>query len=279
MDSIWGINCFGHDASVCVVKGNKIVHHERLNGEFLTEESVARYMEIGRPEVVCYYEKPFLKRTRQFYSGEFGKAFSLYNPKLHLMEHGIFSPVKYISHHKSHAAASYFLSSYDDCYVVVADAIGEWETLTVWHGYKDTLTKLHSKKYPYSLGLFYSAFTKYCGLVPMRDENKFMELSGDNCDMNFYSEVKKFLYKNNHRGISKCNVPKVKLPSLVQRVFEDEIETCIQGYKGKPILFAGGCAYNKKVVSKFNLEIVVNPGDCSSSIGAVAAFLNKKLSF
>ena len=49
---------------------------------------------------------------------------------------------------------------------VVIDAIGEWDTCSIWYKKK----KVWSKKYPYSLGLFYSAITQYIGLKPNEDE-------------------------------------------------------------------------------------------------------------
>ena len=40
----------------------------------------------------------------------------------------------------------------------------------MWHGKNNKLRKIHSQGYPHSLGLFYSAMTQRCGLVPNRDE-------------------------------------------------------------------------------------------------------------
>lgn len=278
MARVWGINCFGHDASICVAIDNEIVSHQVTKDEFLSTDMVQNSLRFGYPDLICYYEKPFIKRTRQFYSGEWNKAFSLLTPKMHFMEHGLFAPVKYFSHHQSHAAASYFLSQYDDCIIFVADAIGEWDTFSIWEGKGNNLKKIYSKKYPYSLGLFYSAFTKLHGLQPLRDESKFMRLSYEGkYDASLYEKIKSRLNENNHKGITDWIGSDSNLPFNVQKVFEDEIEKHMTPFKDRKILFAGGCAYNKKLVDKLNLEVVINPGDSSSSIGAVAAYIKQKL--
>lgn len=277
-NTIWGINCFGHDSSICVVHGNQITSHKVIKDEYLTEDIVQFSLQFGNPDLICYYEKPILKRLRHLYSREWNKAFSLYTPKLHFMEHGLFCSVKYIGHHYSHAAASYYLSPYDDCVVIVADAIGEWDTLSIWEANNNNLTKVFSKSYPYSLGLFYSAFTKLCELRPLQDERKFMELSNNGTyDQTLYEKILKQLSRNNHKGLIGWNNFDPNIPFNVQKVFEDEIEKYISLYKDRKILFAGGCAFNQKVVEKFNLEVVINPGDSSSSIGAVAAYKKIKL--
>ena len=54
--------------------------------------------------------------------------------------------------------------------MICLDSIGEFETLTIWHGKNNKLKKIHSQGYPHSLGLFYSAMTQRVGLVPQQDE-------------------------------------------------------------------------------------------------------------
>ena len=61
-------------------------------------------------------------------------------------------------------------SNYDECAVMVIDAIGEFDTATIWSWKKGKLKKLDSIWFPNSLGLFYSAITDHVGLKPMEDE-------------------------------------------------------------------------------------------------------------
>jgi carbamoyltransferase len=293
MAKYWGLNCLGHDASICIVENNKIIWHKLSSSytgiakdEYLNSEILKEALQFGEPELICYYENSLLKRTRQLYSGEWNKAFSILSPKTHLIENGIFYPVKYFSHHESHASAAYYTSPFDDCLILVADAIGEWETLTVWYGKNNELKKLYSKKYPYSLGLFYSAFTELIGLKATTDENVLTNLSKTGNASKYYGDVKQYLKYNLHKGIRNWNFDGVKedLASSVQLIFEEELIDAISPFinKSENFIFTGGCAYNSVASEKLNKLFKNNykikfPGDSGSSIGAVAAHLKCKL--
>ena len=43
-------------------------------------------------------------------------------------------------HHQSHAAAGYYTAPFNDCNILVIDAIGEWDTISIWEGNKNKLT-------------------------------------------------------------------------------------------------------------------------------------------
>ena len=60
---------------------------------------------------------------------------------------------------------------------MVIDAIGEFDTASIWHWKEGTLRKVHSVKFPSSLGLFYSAMTAHVGLKPMEDEYVLMGMA------------------------------------------------------------------------------------------------------
>lgn len=276
MAKIWGVNFFGHDASMCVVDCDKIIFHKLSGGDFLTEKLVNEVLKFGLPELICYYEKPFLKRLRHLYSGEWNKAFNLLNPKFHMMEFQIYAPIRYYSHHHSHAAASYFLSDYDDATILVADAVGEWETVTVWKAKNNSLTKLKSLKYPFSLGLFYTSFSKLYGV----SEKTLMNLSLQGKPTH-YRKVKEYMNKNLHKGIKNWEIIDDNIPCSVQKVFVDTLKDIIKPFEklSKNLLITGGCAFNTLAVQELGAEVIISPGDSSSSIGSVAAHLNKKLSF
>ena len=89
--------------------------------------------------------------------------------KAYLDEWGINCKIEYTQHHLSHAAYAYYTQPQDDCAIICLDSIGEFETLTIWHGKNNTLKKIHNEL-SHSLGLFYSAMTQRIGLVPQRDE-------------------------------------------------------------------------------------------------------------
>ncbi|MFY8169670.1 MAG: carbamoyltransferase N-terminal domain-containing protein, partial [Candidatus Fonsibacter sp.] len=79
------------------------------------------------------------------------------------------------SHHLSHAASGFQTSPYDDATVVVIDAIGEFDTISIYNAWYDKngiakYKKLWGQKYPHSIGLFYSAMTQHVGLRPLDEE-------------------------------------------------------------------------------------------------------------
>ena len=62
--------------------------------------------------------------------------------------------------------AAYYTAPFIPDVTVVIDAIGEYDTASIWVNHE----KIWSKQYPWSLGLFYSAITKRIGLKPNEDE-------------------------------------------------------------------------------------------------------------
>ena len=98
-------------------------------------------------------------------------------------------------HHKSHAAAGYYTAPFDDCNVLVIDSIGEWDTVSIWEGKDNKLKKIKSWKYPYSLGLLYSAITKRIGLKPNEDEYITMGMAAYGVPK-YTKEVKELLNKD-----------------------------------------------------------------------------------
>ena len=63
-------------------------------------------------------------------------------------------------------AAAYYTAPFKPDVTVVIDAIGEYDTASIWVEGQ----KVWSKQYPWSLGLFFSAITKRIGLKPNEDE-------------------------------------------------------------------------------------------------------------
>ena len=80
-------------------------------------------------------------------------------------------------HHRSHAASAFYTSPFTDAAVLVLDGVGEYSTTTLWSGTRDGLTATAEIRFPHSLGLFYSAFTQYCGFKVNSGEYKLMGLA------------------------------------------------------------------------------------------------------
>ncbi len=82
-----------------------------------------------------------------------------------------------VPHHMAHAASAFYLSGFDDSLIVIADGMGEIESLTVAVGEGDAIRVLRRYSIPQSLGILYSVFTLYLGFEMMMDEYKVMGLA------------------------------------------------------------------------------------------------------
>ena len=95
-------------------------------------------------------------------------------------------------HHLSHAASAFSPSPFQEAAIVTIDGVGEWATTTLGHGSGNDIQLLRQLDFPHSLGLFYSAFTYYCGFKVNSGEYKLMGLAPyGNPDAAFTKEVYK----------------------------------------------------------------------------------------
>ncbi|WBB80485.1 hypothetical protein O7606_03620 [Micromonospora sp. WMMD882] len=83
----------------------------------------------------------------------------------------------HVPHHEAHAASSYYLSGFAEALVVVADGMGEQESLTVFEGRGPELRRVASYPILASLGILYSVLTHYLGFQVGMDEYKVMGLA------------------------------------------------------------------------------------------------------
>lgn len=301
-DIIWGMSALHHDAAISVVQDGKILfaaHAERYSKKrhdpYLNRSIFeAAYDVQNLPHRVVWYERPWLKKSRQLYAGQWKDAFSPFPrsvfpfqnlskwwQSLHPERYMQQVPVHYVGHHHAHAAAGYYTSKFDDAAVLVIDAIGEWETATIWHGQGETLTKKMSWKYPHSLGLMYSAFTERCGFTPNDEEYIMMGLAAYGKPK--YSIDPKLDY---HRGIGTWK-PKANIEDLaasVQERWEIELKKLLRKCaKLSPnLVYMGGgalnCVANRFITRYFrDYWIMPNPGDAGSSLGAILALTQQHI--
>ncbi len=297
----WGINALNHDASICVFKDRNIIWHKRSSeftgissDPYLNISMIDQAKKLGLPERIYWYENPFLKKLRQLRAGQYSLAFDLNElPSIYLKNLNLNCPISYSSHHLSHAAAGYYTSSFVNATIVVVDAIGEFETMSIWSGKGRQLTKLWSNSYPNSIGLFYSAFTQLIGLEPTKQEHILMNMSLKGNPDRYYKKVSEYFKKpthlkfNLHKGIDDWNLKinddsdKYDIAAAVQRVFEEQMNcimyTALKLNNSENLVFMGGCAYNQLYNQKLiniwhRIYDFPHPGDAGSSIGAVLAF-------
>jgi carbamoyltransferase len=82
-----------------------------------------------------------------------------------------------VPHHMAHAASAYFTSGWDECLVIVVDAMGEAHGSTIYLGRNGELTRLKSIGAQDSVGVFYSLVTYHLGFDFNSDEYKIMGLA------------------------------------------------------------------------------------------------------
>jgi carbamoyltransferase len=291
----WGINALNHGSSLAVFKDGQLQSWTNSPDDEFDTNIITSALHYGAPDRIFWYERPWVKKARQIRAGQYRTALDMsVLPRNYLNKIRVhYAPVTYTSHHGSHAAAGYYTSPFNHCAVVVLDAIGEFESATIWNCVHGEMRKVWSRSYPHSLGLFYSAFTQMMGLTPIRDEHVLQQMATMGDPSRFRKEVDAYfgtgivdLAYNFHRGVGNWGVggwtvqDQCNLAAAVQERFEMEVSRVMhraQGLTGADCLvYMGGCAMNsqanERVVEPVFKHIwsLPNPGDPSSSIGAVA---------
>jgi len=251
-----------------------------------------------------YYERPWVKSLRQLRSGEgfvwptweklLGSTYNqMGKPKIHTH-----------SHHLSHAAAGFQTSPYDDATVVVIDAIGEFDTISIWNAWYDKngvakYKKLWGQRYPDSIGLFYSAMTQRVGLKPLDEEYILMGMAAygsakpvDKMSTELIESYKDITFRDNlHTGVSDTfleGIDNMDIACGTQMIAEQLIMNVISKAKmlggSKNLVYGGGVALNclaNSLLGNFydNIWIMPNPGDAGSSLGAACLGYGKRVNW
>jgi len=299
-----GISAGFHDAAVSVVddhgnilfaghserysknKHDKNVCEELLNDALKhTNSSYSEYH---------YYERPWLKSLRQLRTGE-GFSWPSWEKILGSTYHQMGEPKIYThGHHLCHTAAGFQTSPFEDATVVVIDAIGEFDTVTIWDAWYDFSTgnaeyqKLWSMRYPDSIGLFYSAMTERVGLRPLDEEYILMGMAAYGAPIHIQEMMTEFVdskdiftFKQNlHTGVDKDflhDANPMDIASSTQHLVEHMITRVMSKARtlgrSRNLVYGGGVALNclaNRLLGNFyeNIWIMPNPGDAGNSLGA-----------
>jgi carbamoyltransferase len=310
-DLVLGVNALNHDASLALISTGDVdeivfaAHAERYsrvkNDPLLNHAIVADLLKYGKPSAIYCQDRPVLKALRRLYSGER----PLFDPiKQHLRNMGLGNlPVIHTHHHRAHAAMGYQTSPYDHAVILVIDAIGEWDCVSVWVGQGTSLTLKKTIKYPHSLGLFYSAITQAVGLKPNEEEYILMGMAAYGDPHKHFQEIttdffevfdppRLVLKQNLHRGmgdyLEKKGWAAQDVAATAQQIVENYMLKLAHWaqitYSSKNLILTGGVALNCVANSKIsdhrlyeNIWVPPNPGDAGLSIGVVAAHRNKRL--
>jgi carbamoyltransferase len=311
--NILGLSAGYHDAAATVINSQGDIvfagHAERYskkkNDANINLELIWDACGDVGVDHVAYYETPWKKQLRQLYAGQ-GIEWSKLTTAQVLQQQlrGWFSHMPYSchSHHLSHAAGGFQTSLYDRATVVVIDAIGEWDTISIWGAEYDRTgraryQRLWGQRYPHSLGLFYSAITKRVGLHPLDEEYITMGMSAYGRDS--YNHVMEAVLirdldeiefgQNLHTGLDDefmGSLSNEDIAASAQTLLERLIGNVMQRARdfewSTNLVYQGGvalnCLANRRLGEYFdNIWIMPNPGDAGSSLGAAALAYGKKL--
>jgi carbamoyltransferase len=310
--NILGISAGFHDAAAAVINsqgdilfaGHSERYSKRKNDANFCQGLLDEVAEYG-PDVVAYYERPWNKQFRQWYAGQ-GIEWDKLTTRQILKQQlgGQIEPerVHSFNHHLSHAAGGFQTSPFDRATVVVIDAIGEWDTITIWGAEYDgkgraRYRRLWGQHYPHSLGLFYSAITKRVGLHPLDEEYITMGMSAYGDD--HYNRVMEAVLVRNpyeiefgqnlHAGVSNDfmgGLSNEDIAASAQRLLTRLIGNVMRRARdfkwSTNLVYQGGvalnCLANRRLGNYFeNIWIMPNPGDAGSSLGAAALAYGKRL--
>lgn len=299
---ILGISSGFHDAGVTMLHDDKIVfagHTERYSKEkndaYLNQEIIDEALRHGKPDIIVFHEKSYLKRLRGLMTRDWQTAFGIsqaqWVKKFYPQLKGI--PTKSYLHHETHAAAGILTSPFEECAVMVIDAIGEFNTATIWRWSDKGLNILHKVNFPSSFGLFYTAVTHLVGLKPMEDEYILMGMAAYG-DKEKAIILKEIMNKQvfNYSEFDTINMQKglphgiweyydeFTIAMAAQMLIEEKILRYAQRARrltsSENLVFMGGVALNCVANSRLtevgfkNIHIMPNPGDAGSSLGAAA---------
>ena len=311
--NILGISAGFHDAAATVINSQGDIvfagHSERYsknkNDADIHHELIWDACGDIGIDHVAYYETPWKKQLRQWYSGqgiEWNKLTTRQILQQQLQNYFLQMSHSCHSHHLSHAAGGFQTSPYDRATVVVIDAIGEWDTITIWGAEYDRTgqaryRRLWGQKYPHSLGLFYSAITQRVGLHPLDEEYITMGMAAYGRD-SYHPVMEAVLVRdeqeiefgqNLHAGVSDDfmgGLSNEDIAASAQRLLERLIGNVMQRARdfkwSTNLVYQGGvalnCLANRTLGEYFeNIWIMPCPGDAGSSLGAAALAYGKRL--
>lgn len=305
--NIWGISANSHDAAISVWHDKELqfaAHSERYSGIKNDGNLCAGIIEdaeqYGKPDLIVWYENPILKTDRQRKAGQ-GDTTQENDVRSYLDRYNLTAPVHFGQHHHSHAAAGYYTSGFKDAAIIVIDSIGEFETLTIWHGEGNTLKKVYTQGYPDSVGLWFSAMTQRCGLKPNEEEYILMGMAAygnaDRLKADIYKDFFKTIngpairFKQNlHKGCLDWRLDLVQeqdvfdIAAATQQIYTELLQIVSdwtrKNVPSSNIILMGGCALNCVANSSITgnwdrVWIMPNPGDAGSAVGAVAGYFGE----
>jgi carbamoyltransferase len=315
MKYILGLSAGFHDAAVTAINDSGDIvfagHSERYskikNDPGISPDLLQELCDYDI-DTVAFYERPWRHNLQQWRSGqrEYGPwtvGGAIRQHLGHWYQHSAQRETSF-HHHFSHAAAGFQTSPFQEAAVVVIDAIGEMDTISIYHARYDgqgraKYKRVWGQKYPHSIGLFYSAITKAVGLKPMEEEYITMGMAAYGTDLgaahlmyDVVADSEQITFNRNlHIGFDSDDwrdVDPENLAAAAQSVTETLIMNVMRRarrlVKSDNLVYMGGVALNCVANSRLGqiydkIWIMPNPGDAGSSLGAAALAYGSRLNW
>jgi carbamoyltransferase len=314
MKHILGVSAGYHDAAVSVVREDgEIVfagHSERYSKTKNDPELSIELLDAAYQydiATIAYYERPWMHNIQQLRSGE--NAFGPWTLRGTLEQHVGTNRIRgrrlqAFPHHLSHAAAGFQTSPYQEAAVVVIDAIGELDTISIYHARYDVhgraqYQKVWGQRYPHSIGLFYSALTERVGLKPQEEEYITMGMAAYG-DLSLVDRMSQYavadyatarMAENFHIGIDSVefagedpNNIAAAGQIITEKLIQHIVQKAAELTGSTNLVYMGGVALNclaNQYLGRYfdNIWIMPCPGDAGSSLGAAALAHGRSLAW
>ena len=282
---ILGVSAYYQDSAVAYIKNGLIksaAKEQHFSREINTNTFPARALRWVKDvyedfDHVVFYEEATFKRFKDDI-----KAYSKTKPEL-------------VDHHEAHAMSGLVMSTCTESAVIVADCLGGKFSMSLGYYEKGSFTWLKRFSYPNSLGLLYSAVTKFIGFKPLEEEYKTMyaaRLGNPLWKSWVYDNIVHFsqdsfeLLTNATKGFGEGFLD-YNIASTAQTVLEEiiiSLANWLQHETGSfNLVFSGQLATNtdlcsaiKNLTNYSNLIIPTDPGEAGCALGA-AALVEKPL--
>lgn len=152
---------------------------------------------------------------------EFGEKLERY--MTHLFGHC--PPLKFVNHHKAHAASAYYASGFSDAMVFTTDLSGDGISTTLSHGQGAAIKEIRRFNKPQSLGIFYALITQVLGFRRDSDEYKVMGMASygrPTQDLSWLLKVEDGNYELDESFISRVKAGSLN-PSKQEPMYSDRM--------------------------------------------------------
>ena len=302
-----------HDVDVILTQGYcaseegiEFIDHGLVGQEAKRQEAIMRVQEKIERSKLPFNDK---KRQLQNIANRFEhENFAIYQRNINLIRQlkKFKRPIKVVEHHISHAAAAYFLSGWNEAYILTADGWGEMESNILCHAANGKIKKLGYSHSFDSLGYYYGSVTKALGFIPHRHEGKVLGLAAAGKARRSLAWMKEMIYYNKKRkcfeggyenGIYNARFDNPALEKLIQGERREDVAHAVQMHlekivsdyvrdlvpAGSKLAVAGGIfanvRLNQRLLELANIkDLFVFPqmGDGGLAVGSALYYYSRK---